>query len=124
VTGASDIDSKLDPQASSSGHIKSFSISKRLAFGLIIAALLVSASTITGFYLKEMRDQEIDVTRKADEYRDHLVGALQQPLWNFDEATISRICSAVMQNELVVGIEIKGGLGQVTYRYGSKIETV
>ncbi len=89
------------------------SISGRLVAGLIASSVLVSVVTIAIIYFGAIRERETDLAGKADEYRDYLVGALELPLWNYDDNTIGTIGRTFLQNELVVGLIIKEASGEV-----------
>lgn len=92
------------------------SISRRFAFALTSAVLLVSAVTIALLYLNAVREQEGDLAGKAGEYSQYLAGALEVPLWMYDDNTIGAICKTFSQNELVVSLEIKDPAGTVIHR--------
>ncbi len=94
------------------------SISRRLAMGLAISVGLVSAITILALYLGEIHAEEADLIRKADVYRDYLVGALELPVWNYDNPTVEAICRAFLQNELALGVVIKNASASVIHAIG------
>ena len=87
------------------------SLSRRLAVGLTAAVGLVSIITFLTLYLGAIHEVEADLIRRADVYTDYLVGALELPMWNYDNPTIETICRTFLQNELVVGIVIKNTSG-------------
>lgn len=115
MRGAPDIMGRTDttPSLAGKGKAKPFSISARLATGLTAAAVLISAITIGVIYMNAIQAQEADLMKKADVYRDHLVGALRIPLWTYDYKTIETISSTFRQNELVVGLVIKEASGRI-----------
>ncbi|MEJ2200206.1 MAG: response regulator [Desulfuromonadaceae bacterium] len=82
------------------------SISRRIAVGLTSAVLLVSIVMIALLYLNAVREQEDILARKIKEYSQYLAGALEIPLWSYDDNTIATICNTFAQNELVVSLEI------------------
>jgi PAS domain S-box-containing protein len=93
------------------------SISKRFAIGLTTATVFASAITIAVFYISTIREQEANITRKAIEYSAYLTGALELPLWSYENNTIKAICKTFAQNELVVKITITNASGSVIYNY-------
>jgi signal transduction histidine kinase/CheY-like chemotaxis protein len=108
-----------------SDHIKGTrrrALSRRLAAWLTAAAVMVSIITIAVLYLNAIRGQEADLVRKADEYRNYLVGALELALWNYDNTTIGSICRTFSQNELVVGIAVRDNSGSVVYAVRKRAE--
>ncbi len=92
-------------------------ISRRFAIGLITAMILVSAITIMGFYIGAIREQKVNLARKADEYMDYLSTALELPLWNLENNTIISICKTFSQNDLIVRLLIKNASGSVIYNF-------
>jgi signal transduction histidine kinase/FixJ family two-component response regulator len=52
-------------------------------------------------------DEEKDLFDKAEEYKDNLVGNLEQPLWIINEDTVTSIGKTFSQNELVVRLVIR-----------------
>ena len=100
-------DNKLDKKLAHGKGTGPLSISRRLVVGLIIAVVLSSASAFSVIYISAIREQETNLMRKADEYRDYLVRALELPLWNYDENMINTISRTFLQNELVVELVIK-----------------
>ena len=91
------------------------SISRRLAAGLIVNTLLISVITIAVISFHAIREQETNLMKKADEYRDYLVGALERPLWNYADNTINAICKTYLQNELVERLVIKEASGKIIF---------
>ena len=106
-------DNKLDMKSTPGKGIAPRSISKRLAAGLITITVLISIIMIAVIYFNAIREQEAALMKRADEYRDYLVGALELPFWEYDDNTISTIGKTFFQNELVVGIAIKDASGSV-----------
>lgn len=94
------------------------SISRRFAIGLSTAVILICTITIAVLYLGAIREQESSLTRKADEYKNYLVGALELPLWSYDHNVIRAICGAFAENELVDDIVVKDTTGSVVYSLG------
>ncbi len=93
------------------------SISRCLTAGLTSAAVMVSSITIAIFYFSAIREQETNLMRKADEYRDYLVGNLNVPLWNYEDSTTVAICRTFSQNELVVKLVVTNGSGAIIYKF-------
>ncbi len=91
------------------------SISSRFAVLLTTAAILVSAIAIAVLYVGALREQNASLMRKADEYKAYLVGALEFPLWNYDDGTITTICKTFAHNELVVSVVLKNASGSPIY---------
>ena len=87
------------------------SLSRRLAIGLSISVGMVSAITVLALYYSGIREEEARLIKKADQYRDYLLSALEVPLWNLDKPTVEAICKAFMQRENVVEIEIRDQWG-------------
>jgi signal transduction histidine kinase/DNA-binding NarL/FixJ family response regulator len=104
-----------DMSDSTNNGKKPRSISRRFALALTSAVLLVSAVTIAVLYLNAVREQESELTGKAGEYSQYLAGALEVPLWMYDDNTISAICKTFSQNELVVSLEIRDPAGTVVH---------
>jgi signal transduction histidine kinase/DNA-binding response OmpR family regulator len=82
---------------------------------LITAVVLVFLATMSTLYIGAIHEQETDLTRKADEYTEYLVGALAVPLWNYDDRTTRAISQAFLQNELVVGLIVRNASGVVVF---------
>jgi PAS domain S-box-containing protein len=96
---------------------KPFSISRRFAIVLTTAVIMVSTITIIAFYTDAIRVQEKELKRKAVEYRDYLIGALEVPLWSYDDKSVNAICKTFTQNELVVKLVVTNSSGAVIYNY-------
>jgi PAS domain S-box-containing protein len=109
--------SNLSKNASSQKGTMPRSISRRFAIVLTTTTVFASAITIAVFYINAIREQEANITRKAVEYRDYLTGALELPLWSYENNTINAICKTFAQNELVVKITITNASGSVIYNY-------
>jgi signal transduction histidine kinase/DNA-binding NarL/FixJ family response regulator len=77
--------------------------------------MLISVVMMAVFYLNAVREQEGDLTRKAEEYSHYLAGALELPLWTYDDNTLGAICKTFSQNELVASLEIKDPAGAVIH---------
>jgi hypothetical protein len=86
--------------------IKTYSITKRLIIGLVSISL-VSTITITTLYFVIISDEEKELFDKAEEYKDYLVGSLEQPLWIINEFTITSTGSTFSQNDLVTRLVIR-----------------
>jgi len=99
------------------------SISRRFALGLTSAVMLVSVVTIALLYLNAVREEESGLTRKAKEYSQYLAGALEVPLWMYDDNTIGAICKTFSQNELVVSLEIRDPAGAVIHSINKSKES-
>lgn len=93
--------------------IKNHSINRRFTIGLTTAVIVVFAITITASYLNANHGQESDLIKKADEYREYLIGDLELPVWNFDNNTVQAICRTFSRNEIVVGIVVTDDQGKV-----------
>ncbi|MEO6276363.1 response regulator, partial [Roseateles sp.] len=106
-------DDKLGEKSAAGKEAKPLSIIKRLVVGLIAAVVLVSVGTFSVIYIGTVTEQEAILTRKADEYRDYLVRALELPLWNSDADMIETIRRTFLQNDLVVEFVIKESAGSV-----------
>lgn len=99
------------------------SISRRLAVGLFTLTVLISIVTITVTYFNAIREQETTLMRKADEYTAYLVGALEIPVWNYDDDAVNTICRTFLQNELVVSLAIKETSGRVLLPGKNSLDT-
>ncbi|HEX7634326.1 MAG TPA: ATP-binding protein [Noviherbaspirillum sp.] len=115
MNGAKDGDNNLDKKPSLENRTKPRSISRRFAAGLTTAVILIFAIAIAVLYVGAVREQEANLMRKADEYRDYLAGALAVPLWNYDNDTINAICKTFAQNELVVTLVLRNTSGSVVH---------
>jgi signal transduction histidine kinase/CheY-like chemotaxis protein len=99
------------------------SLSRRFAVGLTSAVMVVSIIMIVLLYLRAVQKQEHDIAGKALEYGKYLAGALEVPLWTYDDNTISAICKTFSQNELVADLEILDTAGVVTHSSKKSKET-
>jgi len=120
MSGQKNNDDNLDKKSLPGKGTKPHSISRRLTVGLIAVAAQICVITIAVIYLYSIREQEAALMNKAEEYRDYLVGALELPLWNYDDDTIKTICSTFFQNDLVAGIMIKEASGKVVSPLGNQ----
>jgi hypothetical protein len=116
MNGSQNGEKSLDRQSPPQKGAERRSLSRRLAMGLATAVGLVSAITFLALYLGATREEQAHLIRKADEYRDYLVGALLLPVWNYDNPTVEAICRTFLQNELVVSV-IKPATKR--YRHGA-----
>ncbi len=99
------------------------SLSRRFAVGLTSAVILVSIIMIALLYLRAIQKQEHDIAGKALEYGKYLAGALEVPLWTYDDNTIGAICKTFSQNELVADLEILDTAGGVIHSSKKSKET-
>lgn len=105
----------IDHTAPPANGERPYSISRRFAFALTSAVMLVSVVMMAGLYLQAVRKQESDLARKVEEYSQYLAGALEVPLWTYDDNALGAICKTFAQNELVVSLEIKDPAGTVIH---------
>lgn len=87
-------------------------MSSQLSMGIMLTIISISLAIAGALYFIEMRQQQAILTDKANEYVDYLVGALEQPLWNYDDSVVKGIDRAVSQSELVVYILVKDASGK------------
>jgi PAS domain S-box-containing protein len=115
-------DSQIEQKISALKNEKSFSISRRFAVILTLAAIMVSALTILGFYIAAINRENTNLRQKLSEYTNYLVGALELPMWNFDSTSIISICNTFAQNELVIKIVAKDVTGYINHQFVKKRE--
>jgi PAS domain S-box-containing protein len=83
------------------------SISKDLTIGLILVIIIVSSFALLVAYYTSKQKAEAELQAKAEEYTDYIKNTLVLPLWNYDFETIQAVCHAYLQNDLIVGIQVK-----------------
>lgn len=83
------------------------SISRRVAASITAATIFVSGATLLVMYLAAARELDAGLSRKADEAREYLVGALELPLWSLDRRAADAACRAFAQNDLVVKLLVR-----------------
>lgn len=89
------------------------SISRNLAFSLVLAITLISAFIIAINYLENARRARRRLEEKADEYIELFAGTVLTPLWDLDMEHVESIALSYISNDLIVKLTIYDSTGDI-----------
>lgn len=96
------------------------SISRRLTFSLIFAAVMVSTASCAVNYYINMKNAEVRLEQKADEFISLAADALRVPLWSLHTDSIHAVGTSYAQNEFITQIQIYDSLDNLIFNSSKK----
>jgi PAS domain S-box-containing protein len=91
------------------------SITRRLAGCLVITVILVSGLAFAVMHHVMSEAATKDLERKADDTLRYLVGTLEAPLWDLNNAEVIAIAKAVSRDESVAQLAVRDASGAVIF---------
>jgi PAS domain S-box-containing protein len=91
------------------------SLSRSLTIAIVACVALISTLVLTVFLYFNSKDSWQSLETQADDYITYLSGALQQPLWTFDEPALRRIARTVFRNSDFVRLKVEGNQRKILY---------
>jgi PAS domain S-box-containing protein len=92
------------------------SISRTLSVGLIITLVLVAGLSLGVNFILSSSKAKAELETRVEEYISALTDALKVPLWNYDEKTITAICTSYAQNEFIAKLLVEDQKGAVFFK--------
>ncbi|MFZ5573422.1 MAG: PAS domain S-box protein [Thermodesulfobacteriota bacterium] len=86
-----------------------------LAVSLAIVISLVSLVIIAMIYAFLKQNSESIWRQKTEQLVMYLQNSLELPVWNVDENSINRICSVILENELVTELRVSDPHGMIFF---------
>ena len=96
-------------------HTEDSSISRNLAFSLVLIILILAIFLFTFIHLGYSRMMYHDLENRADEYISRITDILAMPMWAFDTQNIQIIGSELAHNDLVNSVRITDYKGRVLF---------
>ena len=93
------------------------SISNLLTFSLVLTIGAISMAMIAAMYIYRVRNAKIELNQKADELLTYLMGIVERPLWDMNDADVKTIGEVIARNELVNHVVIRNTWGQIVYQF-------
>jgi len=98
------------------------SLAGDLILGQTIVVILSAIILVSCGYLLLAKKTNRLYEQKAVEYISFLQESLAVPIWNFDEASITRIGRSFVQNDLIAQFKVLDGNNNLLYEYRDKEE--